>query len=328
MSASPPSVPHTVALPVSPASVLVLGNGASALQLGRALQSQGVQVSFVSDLACLCERSKARCSGCSGVSSADLVLFGVEPDQALLMARQLQGRVPVGTPVMAMLPGIRRLAWIAHAAPGLHWIRCVVRHAEGTDSTKDADAAHRPCLYLSENVRVRRWRASLERAGYSVDMRSDMGVVQWGQALLQLAALMALVSDRPYPQLLKDRSWRTRLARLWEEALRLLTMSGIDPMPMLGVPWRVAPLLLKVSDAPFAWLASRHFLAVEGEVGELIPWDGPAMEMAVDASCGEFMRLALGLGEDAPCAVGLAQQLKATGRLLASPSERHSVEVV
>ncbi|MGS5088874.1 hypothetical protein ACVC7V_20520 [Hydrogenophaga sp. A37] len=224
-----------------------------------------------------------------------------------------------------MLPGIRRLTWAAHAAPGLHWVRCVVRHTGWSDPTKNAVAADRPCLYLSENIRVRRWRASLERAGYSVDFRHDMGAVLWGQALLQLASLMALASEQSYPQLLKDRSGRTGLSQLWEEALRLLNMSGIDPMPMLGVPWRVAPLMLKVSDAPFAWLATRHFLAVEREVEGLIPLDGHALEMAVDASCGEVMRLALGLGEDAPCAVGLAQQLRAANNFFASPLELHSV---
>jgi hypothetical protein len=216
--------------------------------------------------------------------------------------------VAAETPVVALLPGIRRLAWTANAAPGFQWVRCVVRPAASPQSQATGEPV-KPLLCLTANSRLARWQGCFEQAGYTVSLRADMRAVQWGQTLLQLAALCVLVSGRPMDDWLQSRSRRTELARLWEEALDLLRLSGVEPVPMLGMPWRVASMMLKMSEAPFSWLAARHFLAVQAEIAGLIPSKGAQLELQIDASCGEVMRLAIGLGEDAPCAVRLAEQL-------------------
>lgn len=291
---------------LNPNHVLVLGLQEDAVRLGMALRRAGVAVTFLDRMDdCSTDEWLQSAEDCGPV---DLVLFGVNPDRALREAQKLEFWVAAETPVVALLPGIRRLAWTANAAPGFQWVRCVVRPAASPQSQATGEPV-KPLLCLTANSRLARWQGCFEQAGYTVSLRADMRAVQWGQTLLQLAALCVLVSGRPMDDWLKSRSRRTELARLWEEALDLLRLAGVEPVPMLGMPWRVASMMLKMSDAPFSWLAARHFLAVQAEIAGLIPTKGAQLELQIDASCGEVMRLAIGLGEDAPRAVRLAEQL-------------------
>lgn len=292
---------------LNPNHVLVVGRQRGAVQMGQALRAAGVSVTFLAsvDGGTVGMGSPTDRSG----DAADLVLFGVDPDRAVGEAQRLERLVAPGTPVFALLPGIRRLAWTANAAPGLQWIRCVVRPGAASSQPPVTGGPVKPLLYLTANSRLALWQGCFERAGYAVDLRPDMRAVQWGQTLLQLAALCVLVSGRSMEDWLGSRSGRTELARLWEETLDLLKLSGVEPVPMLGMPWRVASMLLKMGDAPFSWLAGRHFLAARAEIAGHIPSRGAQLELLLDASCGEVMRLAIGVGEDAPCAVRLAEQL-------------------
>lgn len=292
---------------MNPNHVLVVGAHEDAVRLGMALRQAGVAVSFLAGMDEWPAESGLPAEEVHG--PVDLVLFGVNPDRALSEAQRLERLVITGTPVVALLPGIRRLSWAANAAPRLQWIRCVVRSGAASAQPHAPGGSAKPLLCLTANSRLARWQGCFERAGYAVDLRSDMRAVQWGQTLLQLAALCVLVSGRPMDDWLQSRSGRTELARLWEETLDLLKLSGVDPVPMLGIPWRATSMLLKMSEAPFSWLAARHFAAAREEISGLIPSKGAQLELQIDASCGEVMRLAIGLGEDAPRAVRLAEQL-------------------
>lgn len=292
---------------MNPNHVLVLGRHDDAVRMGMALRLAGVAVTFLVDM----DDWEAEGAPLTGGSrdAVDLVLFGVNPDRALCEAKRLQSRVATETPVIALLPGIRRLAWTANAAPRLQWIRCVVRAGAASPQPQVLGDSVRPLLYLTANRRLAQWRGSFERAGYAVDLRPDMRAVQWGHTLLQLAALAVLASGRSHTGWLNTRSSRTELARLWDETLDLLRLSGVEPVPMLGVPWGVASMMLRMGDAPFSWLAERHFSAAQAEIAGLVPARSEQLESLIDASCGEVMRLAIGLGEDAPRAVRLAEQL-------------------
>lgn len=292
---------------MNPNHVLVLGAHEDAVRLGRTLRRTGVPVTFLDSMDDWPSGGELPADGNCG--PVELVLFGVNPDRALSEAQRLELWVATETPVIALLPGIRRLAWTANAAPGFQWIRCVVRSGAASQLSQTPGDPTKPQLCLTANSSLARWQGCFERAGYAVDLRPDMRAVQWGQTLLQLAALCVLVSGRPMDDWLRSRSGRTELARLWEETLDLLKLSGVEPIPMLGIPWRVACMMLKMSDAPFSWLAARHFAAAREEISGLIPSKGAQLELQIDASCGEVMRLAIGLGEDAPRAVRLAEQL-------------------
>lgn len=292
---------------MNPNHVLVVGAHEDAVRLGMDLRRAGVAVSF---LACMDDWAAEGGLPAEEVHGpVDLVLFGVNPDRALSEAQKLELWVAAETPVVALLPGIRRLTWAANAAPRLQWIRCVLRSGAVSPQSLAAGGSAKPQLCLTADNRLARWQGCFERAGYAIDLRSDMRAVQWGQTLLQLAALCVLVSGRSMEDWLQSRSGRTELARLWEETLDLLKSSGVEPVPMLGIPWRAASMMLKMSEAPFAWLAARYFAAAREEISGLIPSKGAQLELQIDASCGEVMRLAIGLGEDAPRAVRLAEQL-------------------
>lgn len=292
---------------MNPNHVLVLGQHDDAVRMGTALRRAGVAVTCLADMDDWEAKGAPLTDGSCG--AVDLVLFGVNPDCALVEAQRLERRVAPETPVIALLPGIRRLAWTANAAPRLQWIRCVVRSGAAFPPPQTPGDAGKPLLCLTANSRLAQWRGGFERAGYAVDLRPDMRAVQWGHTLLQLAALAVLASGRSHTAWLNTRSSRTELARLWDETLDLLRLSGVEPVPMLGMPWRVASMMLKMGDAPFSWLAERHFSAAQAEIAGLVPSRKDQLELLIDASCGEVMRLAIGLGEDAPRAVRLAEQL-------------------
>lgn len=294
--------------------VLVIGTGAPARHIGEALRHCGVRVDFVQELKSLLGDGAPCPVGSRIAGSADLVLFAVDPDDTLESAMLLQRLLPKGTPVVALQPGIRRLAWAAHAAPQLRWIRCVMAFDPAQLSQPQGTTRRRRKLYLSDTPQTRHWQSRFECAGFEVELCADMQSVQWGHLLLQLSALLVLASGLEYKQMLAVRAWRLRYARLLDEALGLLAGTAIEPRNLLGVPWRTVPMMLRLNDALFSWLAARH-LSGRGEgLPDLSCADDKSLELAVDATCGEIMRLAVGLGADAPRTVDLAEQLMVIAR--------------
>jgi hypothetical protein len=136
-----------------------------------------------------------------------------------------------------------------------------------------------------------------------------MQPVQWGFLLLQLESLFKLASGLSRFQMLKTRTWRIRYAQLLKEALGLLKSTGIEPRPMHGIPWRSVPILLCQKEPLFSWMALRHLLAVDIAPSTLNTADEVDLEVLTDSTCGEIMRLAVGLGADAPRTVNLAEHL-------------------
>lgn len=295
-------------------NVLVIGAGAPARHIGEALRHCGVRVDFVQELKSLLNDGAPCPVGTHIAAGSDLVLFAVDPDDTLESAMLLQRLLPKATPVVALQPGIRRLAWAAHAAPQLRWIRCVMAFDPAQLAQPQGATRRRRKLCLSDTPQTRLWRPRFECAGFEVELCTDMQSVQWGHLLLQLSALLVLASGLEYKQMLATRAWRLRYARLLDEALGLLAGTAIEPRNLLGVPWRTVPMMLRLNDALFSWLAARH-LAGRGEgLPDLSCADEKSLELAVDATCGEIMRLAVGLGADAPRTVDLAEQLMVIAR--------------
>ncbi|MDR7153102.1 2-dehydropantoate 2-reductase [Hydrogenophaga palleronii] len=292
-------------------NVLIIGSGQSALLIGEALRSGGVRVDFVPDL-------KTRFATCSEgsylASSSDLVLFAVDADDTLESAVLLQRLLPKTTPVIALQQGIRRLTWAAQAAPRLQWIRCVMAFDPARLLQSGGATWERRKLYLNDVPQTRHWRPLIEQAGFEVTLCDDMLSVQWGHLLLQFNALFRLVSGLEFEQMLAMRAWRNRYARVLDEALWLLGATGIKPWNLLGVPWRMVPMMLRQNDGMLVGLVSRQLTGSDAGLVDLSGADEKSMELAIDATCGEIMRLAVGLGVDAPRTVDLAEQLMVIGR--------------
>lgn len=295
-------------------NVLVVGAGSPARHIGEALRDCGVRVDFLPELDSLHQGSSSYSAGTYLARSTDLVLFAVDANRTLASAMRLQLLLPKATPVVALQPGIRRLLWAAQAAPDLQWISCVMAFDPAQLSQPQSEAQGRRKLYLSDTPQTRHWWPCIERAGFEVELCADMQSVQWGYLLLQLNAVLMLVSGLDLQQMLAARAWRLRYARLLEEVLGLLAASGIEPRSLLGVPWRTVPTMLRLNDALFAGLAARHFSGVAEGVPDLSCADEQSLELAIDATCGEIMRLAVGQGADAPRTVDLAELLRVIGR--------------
>lgn len=292
--------------------ILVIGTGSSALHVGEALRSSGIRVDAIPDLK---NRSESCPAGTGLASSATLVLFGVDADDTLDSAALLQRLVPKATPVMSLLPGIRRLTWAAQAAPHLQWIRCVMAFDPARQSKLESGTTwERRKLYLSDSPQTRHWRPAFEQAGFDVALCDDMLSVQWGHLLFQLNALFSLVSGLEFKQMLAMRTWRIRYARMLDEVLWLLGATGIKPKTLMGVPWQMIPMMLRQNDSMLAGLAARQLTGSTAGVVDLSGADGRTLELAVDTTCGEILRLAVGLGFDAPRTVDLAEQLMVFGR--------------
>ncbi|OOG89229.1 hypothetical protein B0E41_00775 [Hydrogenophaga sp. A37] len=263
-----------------------------------ALQSTGVsvfQAETVSDL-----QSIALMGGAIR-SEYGLVLFGWSSSGTVEVASLLEHFIGPQTPAVFMVGGVRRLAWVNLAAPSLEW-NCGV--SVNALNPKLCPAA--PRLYLSSGPKIARWATLFEQSKYDVQWCGNRLGLQYGRILRDLGRGLLLISGGKTLQ--EDRLLRVRYARLLNEVHRLISSAGIKPCNLMGVPWVIAPTLLRLNNSIFTWLAARSFAGLADEADGTEMAAGRVADL-VASTCDEVIRLAVGSASDVSATIDLREQL-------------------
>jgi 2-dehydropantoate 2-reductase len=147
--------------------------------------------------------------------------------------------------------------------------------------------------------------ADFTHAGFALRRHREMLPVQWAKLLFNLNNAVNALSGLPLQQELAQRGYRRCLALAQAEALDLLAQAGIAPARLTPLPARWIPALLRLPDALFARLA-RKMLAIDPLARSSMADDLAAgRSTEVDWINGEVVRLAQGLGRQAPVSARL-----------------------
>jgi 2-dehydropantoate 2-reductase len=313
-----------------------MGAGSVGCYLGAGLQHAGATVHFVGRAALLqrLREHGLRTSDLDGRSARIvptelrlhetpptlervLVLLTVKSAATREAARQLAQALPAGTPVLSLQNGIGNADAARQAAPALDVIAGMVpfnvaeveraRFHRGTSGVLAA-AAH-PALAP--------WLPLFERAGLSLALHADMRGVLWAKLLLNLNNPVNALAGLPLREELLIRGYRTALAALQSEALRVLDAARIEPARLTPLPAHWMPWVLRLPTPLFRLVAART-LRIDAKARSSMADDvahGRGTE--IDQLCGEVLRLARGLGLQAPAnerAIALVRDLAVAPR--------------
>jgi 2-dehydropantoate 2-reductase len=311
---------------MAPGALLVMGAGSVGCFIGGSLQSAGAPVHYVGrkrvldalrvqglTLTDLSGRrthlapASLELSETVPACAPSLVLLCVKSAATREAAAALARSLPAGTPVLSLQNGIGNASAAADAAPALDVIAGMVpfnvaelgpgHYHRGTGGTLAA-AVH-PALHA--------WQPLFERAGLPLALHADMRGVQWGKLLLNLNNPVNALSELPLREQLLSRGYRKVLAALQNEALQVLDAARIEPARLTPLPPRWLPAVLRLPTPLFRLLAAR-MLRIDARARSSMADDlAYGRPTEVDALCGEIVRMARGLGLDAPINARIAK---------------------
>jgi 2-dehydropantoate 2-reductase len=297
-----------------------MGAGSVGCWVGGCLQAAGVDVTFIGRprvLDALRARGLALTSlqgqrielGAARLVLADrpppspapaLVLLTVKSAATRAAAAELARVLPARTPVLSLQNGIGNADVARAAAPALEVIAGMVpfnvaelgpgRFHRGTSGS--LAAADHPALHA--------WLPTFAAAGLPVDLCADMRGVQWAKLLLNLNNPVNALSGLPLREELLIRGYRRVLAALQDEALAVLAAARIVPARLTPLPARAVPWVLRLPTLLFR-LAASKMLRIDATARSSMADDvALGRPTEIDALCGEVVRLAQGLGMEAP----------------------------
>jgi 2-dehydropantoate 2-reductase len=298
----------------------VMGAGSVGCWIGGCLQAAGVEVTFIGRPRVL---DALRTHGLALTSldgqrielpAARLALADVPPASpapALVLltvksaatreaAAQLGRALPARTLVLSLQNGIGNADAARVAAPALEVIAGMVafnvaelgpgRLHRGTSGT--LAAADHPALHA--------WLPTFAAAGLPLDLHADMRSVQWAKLLLNLNNPVNALSGLPLREQLLIRGYRRVLAALQDEALAVLDSARIAPARLTPLPARAVPWVLRLPTLLFR-AAAFGMLRIDATARSSMADDvAHGRPTEIDALCGEVVRLAQGLGIEAP----------------------------
>jgi len=302
------------------APVLVMGAGTIGCYLGGCLQAADVPVQFVGRARVL---AALRAQGLTltdldggaqhlsagalslheeipaGLAPA-LVLLAVKSGATAKAAAALAAALPAGTPVLSMQNGLSNADVGRAGAPALRWLAGMVPFNVAELAPGRFHRGTTGALAAQDDPALRALQPDFERAGLPLQLHADLRAVQWGKLLLNLNNPVNALSGQPLRAQLMQRGYRQCLAALQVEALQLLQRAGIAPAQVAALPPRRVPPLLRLPTPLFKLVAAR-MLRIDPQARSSMADDlalGRATE--IDALCGEVVRLAESLDQQAP----------------------------
>jgi len=302
------------------APVLVMGAGTIGCYLGGCLQAADVPVQFVGRarvLAALRAQGLtltdldggAQHLSASALSLHEEIPAGLAPALVLLAVKSgatakaaaaLAAALPAGTPVLSMQNGLSNADVGRAGAPALRWLAGMVPFNVAELAPGRFHRGTTGALAAQDDPALRALQPDFERAGLPLQLHADLRAVQWGKLLLNLNNPVNALSGQPLRAQLMQRGYRQCLAALQVEALQLLQRAGIAPAQVAALPPRRVPPLLRLPTPLFKLVAAR-MLRIDPQARSSMADDlalGRATE--IDALCGEVVRLAESLDQQAP----------------------------
>lgn len=250
----------------------------------------------------------------------DLVLLCVKSGATVEAATALGLTLPEGTPVVSLQNGIANADLARAAVPQLRWHAGMVpfniaelapgHYHRGTGGALAAQGS-------AADAALAAWQTALARVGMRLQLHADLAPVQWGKLLLNLNNPVNALSGRPLREELLQRGYRRVLAALQQEALDLLDAAGRPVAQLTPLPPRRLLALLRMPTFVFR-LAAARMLRIDAKARSSMADDlAQGRTTEIDALCGEVVRLAEGLGRQAPL------NARMLGLVQAWPTRRH-----
>lgn len=250
----------------------------------------------------------------------DLVLLCVKSGATVEAATALGLTLPEGTPVVSLQNGIANAELARAAVPQLRWHAGMVpfniaelgpgHYHRGTGGALAAQGS-------AADAALAAWQTALARVGMRLQLHADLAPVQWGKLLLNLNNPVNALSGRPLREELLQRGYRRVLAGLQQEALDLLDAAGRPVAQLTPLPPRRLLALLRMPTFVFR-LAAARMLRIDAKARSSMADDlAQGRTTEIDALCGEVVRLAEGLGRQAPL------NARMLGLVQAWPTRRH-----
>ncbi|TXI17277.1 MAG: 2-dehydropantoate 2-reductase [Roseateles sp.] len=233
----------------------------------------------------------------------DLVLLCVKSGATAEAAALLGRALPPGTPVLSLQNGVGNTALARAQAPHLDWRAGMVPFNIAELAPGHFHRGSGGALAVegrSEDAALRAWQAALANVGMKLRLHADLAPVQWGKLLINLNNPVNALSGRPLREQLLQRGYRRVLAALQQEALDLLDAAQRPVAQLTPLPPRKLLTLLRLP-TPLFRLAASRLLRVDAKARSSMADDLAQGRLTeIDALCGEVVRLAQGLGRQAP----------------------------
>jgi 2-dehydropantoate 2-reductase len=311
---------------LSAGALLVMGAGSVGCLVGGSLQTAGVTVHYVGRPRVL---DALRVQGLTitdltgrrtHLDPSSLALHAAVPHMAPALvllcvksvatreaAAELAHALPAGTPVLSLQNGIGNATAAQEAAPALDVIAGMVPFNIAEIGPGHFHRGTSGTLAAADHPSLKSWQPMFERAGLPLTLHDDMRGVQWGKLLLNLNNPVNALSELPLREELLSRGYRKALAALQSEALQVLDAARIEPARLTPLPPRWLPTVLRLPTPLFRLLAAR-MLRIDAKARSSMADDlAHGRPTEVDALCGEVVRMARGLGMDAPVNARIAQ---------------------
>jgi 2-dehydropantoate 2-reductase len=241
------------------------------------------------------------------VSKPSLVLLTVKSSATRQAAAELARALPAGTPVLSLQNGIGNAAAAQDAAPALDLIAGMVPFNVAELAPGSFHRGTSGTLAAANHEALRAWQPLFQRAGLPLALHNDMRGMQWGKLLLNLNNPVNALSELPLREELLSRGYRKAFAALQSEALAVLEVARIQPTRLTPLPPRWLPSVLRLPTPLFRLVAAR-MLRIDAKARSSMADDlAHGRPTEVDALCGEVVRMARGLGMDAPVNARMAK---------------------
>jgi 2-dehydropantoate 2-reductase len=215
--------------------------------------------------------------------------------------------LPTGTPVLSLQNGIGNAATAQDAAPALDVIAGMVAFNVAELGPGHFHRGTSGGLACAEHAALQHWLPLFDKAGLPLVLHADMRGVQWGKLLLNLNNPVNALSELPLREELLSRGYRKAFAALQSEALQVLQAARIEPARLTPLPPAWLPAVLRLPTPLFRLLAARMLridTKARSSMADDVAYGRPT---EIDTLCGEVVRMARGLGIDAPVNARMAK---------------------
>lgn len=312
-----------------PGEVLIMGAGAVGCFIGGCLAAAGARVCFVGRAHVLQGLSAhgLKLTDLDGGSRqlrpaelrlAEQVPAGIAPSLVLLTvksgataeaAAELNAKLPAGTPVLSLQNGVSNARVAQRAAPKLRVLPGMVPYNIAQLAPGVFHRGTQGRLVAQGDSVLTQWVEFFAHAGVPLELRGNIGEVQWGKLLVNLNNPVNAISGLPLRAQLMDRGYRRCFAGLIEEALHVLDAAGIEPAQVLPLSPRRLITVLRLPNLLFRIVAAR-MLRIDPDARSSMADDvALGRRTEVDVLCGEIVRLARANRIEAPRAQKMVELL-------------------